>query len=175
MARNKMTHQDGNVGNAVTQRRRKNRKDLEAIKEVAAEFLFRDHFGQIAIGGGDETHVDEDGARAAQALNLALLQGAQQFRLQIERQLAHLIEKERAFVRQLQAADFARNGAGKRALLVAEQLALQQAGGNGRAIQLDKGALAARAQAMDGARQQFFAGSRLALDEHGGIGGRHGR
>ncbi len=46
--------------------------------------------------------------------------------------------------------------------------------GNGRAIQLDEGAIAARAQAMNGARQQFLAGAGLALDEHGRIGGRHG-
>ena len=135
-------------------RRRENRKDLEAVKEVAAELLFRDHFGQIAIGGGDEAHVDGDGPRAAEALDLALLQGAQQFGLQVERQLAHLVEKERAFVRQLQAADLARDGAGERAFLVAEELAFEQSGGNGGAIQLDKGALAARAQAVNGARQQ---------------------
>jgi hypothetical protein len=102
VARDKMAHQDGNVGGAVAQRRRKDRKNLEAVKEVAAEFLFRDHFGQIAIGGGDEAHVDGDGPRAAQALDLALLQSAQQFRLQVERQLAHLVEEERALVRQLQ-------------------------------------------------------------------------
>ena len=122
-----MAHQDGNVGGAVAQRRRKNRKHFEAVKEVAAEFLFRDHFGQIAIGGGDEAHVDGDGPRAAQALDLALLQSAQQLRLQVERQLAHLVEEERALVRQLQAADFARDGAGERALLVAEEFAFEQA------------------------------------------------
>ena len=108
------------------------------------------------------------------ALDLPLLQGAQQLGLQVERHLAHLVEKERALVRQLEAADLARDGAGERALLVAEELAFEQAGGNGGAIQLDEGALAARAQAVDGARQQFLAGSRLALDQHGGIGGRDG-
>ena len=150
------------------------RKDLEPVVEVAAELLFCDHFGQVAIGGGDEAHVDGDGPRAAQALDLPLLQRAQQLGLQVERHLADLVEKERALVRQLEAADLARDGAGERALFVAEELAFEQPGGNGRAIQLDEGALAARAQAMDGARQQFFAGSGLALDEHGGIGGRDG-
>ena len=33
---------------------------------------------------------------------------------------------------------------------------------------------AARAQAMDGAGQQFFSGACFALDEHGCIGGRDG-
>ena len=57
---------------------------------------------------------------------------------------------------------------------MAEKLALEQAGGNGGAIQLDEGVLAALAQAMNGAREQFFAGSGFALDEDGGIGGRNG-
>ena len=47
-------------------------------------------------------------------------------------------------------------------------------GGDGGAVQLDEGALAARAQAVNGARQQLLAGSGFALDEHGGVGGRHG-
>jgi hypothetical protein len=110
-------------------RRRENGEDLEAVKEVAAKLLFRDHFGQVAIGGGDEAHVDGDGPRSAQALDLALLQSAQQLGLQVERQLAHLVEKERALVGQLQTADLARNGAGERALLVAEELAFEQPAG----------------------------------------------
>ena len=88
--------------------------------------------------------------------------------------LADFVEKQRALVRQFQPADLARDGSGECALLVAEEFALEQAGGNRGAVQLDKGALAARAEAMNGARQQFLAGSGLALDEHGGVGGRNG-
>ncbi len=98
VARNKMTHQDGNVGDAVAQRRRKNRKHLEAVKEVAAELFFRDHFGQIAIGGGDQAHIDGDGPRAAEALDLALLQGAQQVSA-ADRAAARPPRRERACLR----------------------------------------------------------------------------
>ena len=94
------------------------------------------------------------------------------FGLQVERQLAHLVQKERAFVGQLHAADLAGDRAGERALLVPEQFALQQPGGNGGAVQLDERAIAARTQAVNGARQQLLAGSRFSLDQHGGIGGR---
>ena len=62
----------------------------------------------------------------------------------------------------------------KAPFLVAEHLAFQQAGGNGGAIQLDEGALAARAEVVDGARQQFLAGAGFAVDQHRGIGGRDG-
>ena len=66
-------------------------------------------------------------ARAAQALELALLQHAQQLRLQLQRDLADLVEKHRAVVGQLEAADALRDRAGERAPLVPEQLALEQA------------------------------------------------
>ena len=129
--------------------------------------------GEIAIGGGDQARVGADGARTAQPLELALLQHAQQLGLQLQRNLAHLVQEHGAAMRQLEAADALRDGAGERALLVAEHLAFQQAGGNGGAVQLDEGALPARAEVVDGARQQFLAGAGLAVDQHRGIGGRH--
>ncbi len=168
-----MAYQNRYVGGALAQRRRKDGKNLEPVKKIVAELFLSDHFSQVAIRRGDQPHVHVDGPRAAQPLDLALLQGAQKFRLQVERQLAHFVEEERAFVRQLQAAHLAHDGAGECAFLMAKELAFEQAGGDGGAIQLDKGALAARAQPVDGARQQLLAGSRLALDQHGGIGRGH--
>ena len=55
---------------------------------------------------------------------------------------------------------------------MAEQFAFEQPGRNGGAVELDEGALAALTEAVNGARQQFLAGSRFSLDEHCGIGGR---
>ena len=76
-------------------------------------------------------------------------------------------------LRQFEASDALRDGAGERALLVAEHFAFQQAGGNGGAVELDEGGLPPRAQVVDGARQQFLAGAGFAVDQHRGIGGRH--
>jgi hypothetical protein len=66
------------------------------------------------------------GSRAADALELALLQHAQQLGLQVERHLADLVEEQRAAVGELERAGARGDGAGERALLVAEQLALEQ-------------------------------------------------
>ena len=63
---------------------------------------------------------------AAHALELALLQHAQQLRLQLEGQLADLVEEQRAAVGQLEAPELPRQRAGERPLLVPEQLALDQ-------------------------------------------------
>src|SRR5690606_16772356 len=62
---------------------------------------------------------------SAQPLDLALLQDAQQLHLDRGGHLAHLVEEERAAVRPLEATLLARDGAGERAALVAEQLALE--------------------------------------------------
>ena len=126
---------------------------------------------EVAIGGGDQAGVGANGARTAEALELALLQDAQQFGLQLERDFAHLVEEDGAAVGEFEAPDALRDGAGEGALLVAEQLAFEQAGGDGGAIELDEGAVFARARVVDGARQQFLAGAGFAVDQHGGIGG----
>ena len=82
---------------------------------------------EVAVGGGDDAHVDRAGLRAAHALELAVLQDAQQLGLQRDGQLADLVQEQRPPVGQLEAAELARQGAGEGALLVAEQLALDQA------------------------------------------------
>ena len=61
-----------------------------------------------------------------EALELALLQDPQQLGLGVHRELANLVEEERAAVGHLEAARQSVRGAGEGAALVAEQLALQE-------------------------------------------------
>ena len=73
-----------------------------------------------------DPHVDTLRPRAAEPLELLLLQHAQQLRLELERNVADLVEEERAAVGELEAADLLRDRAGERAALVAEELALEK-------------------------------------------------
>ena len=110
----------------------------------------------------------------ADALELALLQHAQELRLQVERHVADLVEEERAAVGQLEAAARSRDRAGEGALLVAEELALEQLARDRGAVDRDERARRARrARLVDGARDQLLAGAGLAGDEHGRVGRRH--
>ena len=52
-----------------------------------------------------------DGAVAAQPLELPLLQNAQQLGLQLQRNIADLVQEQRAVVRQFEAPDLLRDGA----------------------------------------------------------------
>ena len=76
--------------------------------------------------------------RAADALDLALLDRAQQLRLQVVAQVADLVEEQRAARGQLELAELLADGAGERALLVAEQRALDQLAGNRREVDGDE-------------------------------------
>ena len=62
----------------------------------------------------------------ADAADLALLQHAQQLRLQRERQLADLVEKQRAAVGFLEQPGLVAHRIGERAAHVTEQLGLEQ-------------------------------------------------
>src|SRR5262249_12294277 len=91
----------------------------------------------------------------------------------VRRDFAHLVEEDGAALGQLETADAAGDGAGEGALLVAEQLALDQAGRQGGAVDLDEGAVLATARRVDGAGDQLLAGARLAGEQHRGVGRRY--
>src|SRR5205085_2020503 len=103
-----------------------NREDVDAVVEVVAEASVLNHRAQVSVRGGDDAHVNLYRARAADATNLALLQGAQQFRLHRNVELAYLVEEERALVRYLEEALLLGVRAGERALLVSEEFGFEK-------------------------------------------------
>ena len=124
------------------------------------------------VGRGHEPDINPDRLRAAQALEFLFLQYTQQLRLQLERDITDFVKEQRALVGQFKPADLGGDGAGERASLVTEQLALQQAGGNGCAVHFDERPLSAPAQVVDRACNEFFARAGLSLNQNSGIGRR---
>ena len=106
------------------------------------------------------------GLVAAELGELRVLEDVQQLGLQRRLHLADLVEEDRAGVRLLELADPRRRGAGERALLVAEQLALEELRGQRRAVDLDERPVLARRPLVDGAGHQLLADAALAADEH---------
>src|SRR5262249_36948718 len=110
------------------------------------------------------------------ALELLLLQHAQQRDLRLGGQLAHLVEEERPARRDLEAALTPLQRAGEGAALVAEQLRPEQGRPGRRAVPAAERRGAARAAprpAVDRARQQLLARPRLARQQHRGVGRRN--
>jgi hypothetical protein len=72
-----------------------NGEDFEAVEQVFTELAIFDLGREVAAGSGNHPHIHADGPGAAQALKFPLLQHAQQLGLQLQRQLANLIQKNR--------------------------------------------------------------------------------
>ena len=167
-----MRGQRQDVVAAVAQRREREGKYVEAVVEIFAEPAGGDFRAQQPIGGRDHAHVERHGGGAADALDLPLLQHAQQLGLQRERHLGDLVEQQRAALGLFELAGMRGVRAGERALLVAKQHGFEHVLGDRRAIDRDEVALRARTRAMDDAREHFLAGARLADDQHRAVGHR---
>jgi hypothetical protein len=111
-----MLDEHGNVVTPLAQRRQFDGKHIQAIEQVFAEFLFGNVLVQIAIGRGDDTHVDMQSSDSAQPFKLAILQYTQEFGLQFGRHFSD-------FIRQFDAPDFLVDRPGECALFVSKELA----------------------------------------------------
>ena len=120
------------------------------------------------VGSGNDTGIQSDCPGAAQPLHLPLLQDPQQLGLKSQLQVAYLVQKDAAVLRQLKFSGPVLRGPGKSAFYVSEQLALQQSGRDGGAVDPDKGAVCPWAVPVDGVGEQLFAGSALAGEQNGG-------
>src|SRR5207248_11404387 len=114
------------------------------------------------------------GGGAAEALDFALLERAQEFRLQARLHLADLVQEQRAAVGLLEAADPPPVGARERALLVSEELRLEQRLRDRGAVHLDQRPARALRLRVDRVGDDLLPGAALALNEHRGLarGGR---
>ena len=83
-----------------------------------------------------------------------------------DRQVADLVEEQRAAVRRRERTRRARPRARERALRVAEQVALDQRLGRRAAVEHDERPLRARRRVVDAARHQLLAGAALAEEQH---------
>ena len=111
---------------------------VEAVVEIFAEAASGHFAAQVAIGGGEDAHVERQRVGAADAFDFLLLQHAQQLRLQRQRHLGDFVEQQRAALRLLELAGMRGVRAGEGAPLVAEQHRFEHVLGNGRAVDGDE-------------------------------------
>ncbi|MCY1517880.1 hypothetical protein D9M68_525830 [compost metagenome] len=149
------------------QRRQLQHRAAQAVVQVLAKAPGRDQRRQVAVRGRHHGKVHALRRLRAQRQHLAFGQHAQQPRLQRHRHVADLVEKQRAAVG-LRDQPFHALGAAacEAAGRVAEELALDQRIGNGRAVHRHEGQRRAPARAVQRARQHLLAAAGLALDQH---------
>ena len=140
--------------------------DAQPVQEVLAELAGGDELVQVAIGGGDDPHVD---ARLrlvrADGLDLAVLEKPQQQRLHPQAHLADFVEKQRAAMRELELAALVAVGAGEAALDVPEELRLEQRLGDAGAVHRHERRQLAAGVAVDVPRDHVLADAALAGDQ----------
>ena len=161
------------VFNALPQRRQLDRDDVDSIVEVVPEAPVFDGLLEIHVRRGNQPEGRLDWPVTANPLDLALLDRAQQLRLQIQSQVANFVEEERAAVGPLELADLLAHGAGERALLVAEQHRLDELLRDRREVHGDERAIGRLALAMQAPREELLAGAALAQDQDGRRKARH--
>ena len=161
--------QFADIGRALAQRRNLQVHDVEPEHQIFAERAGAHRVGQDAVGGGDDADVDRHGLRPADAVDDALLDGAQQFGLQAHVHFGNFVEQQRAAIGFLELADAAAERAGEGAFLMAEQFGLQEVLGDRGAIDGDERLLGALRARMNIARQHFLAGAAFAGDQHRGV------
>src|SRR5918996_2446030 len=142
---------------------------VQPVVEVLAELPVVNPLGEVAVRRRDHADVDLDRHVRSDPLELALLENAQQLGLRAERHLANLVEEDRPLVRGLEAPLAHRHRAGERALLVAEQLRLEQGLRQRGAADLHQWMRIPLAGPMQRLRDEHLPGARLAADEHRGI------
>ncbi|AUX48415.1 uncharacterized protein SOCE26_099490 [Sorangium cellulosum] len=164
--------EEGDVLHALAERGHDDGHDVEAIEEILAEAAVADLGAEVAVGRGDDADVDVFLVQGADAGDAPLLEHAEELHLDGGGSVADLVEEEGAAVRGGEQARLVARGAGEGAAHVAEQLALQELGRQGAAVDGDEGPAAPLGEVVERARRQLLAGAGLAEQEDGGVGGR---
>src|SRR2546427_744980 len=141
----------------------------------SAAAALADEAGEVAVRGGDHPHVDPERVLASDPLERLLLERAQDLRLGLEAHVPDLVQEERAAVGHLELPAAARQRPGERALLMAEQLGLDQLFGDRGTVDLDEGTLVTSGLDMDSPGDELLAAAVLAVDQHAAVGGRRCR
>ena len=134
--------------------------------QIGAKAPFHHLLAQIAVRRRQHPHIDPQAAVIADALNIAILQHAQQLRLQRQRQFANFIKEQGAVISHLKFTAAVADSPGKRPFHMAKQLALRHAFRQRRAVEIDQRVSRPRRALMHRLRHQLFPGAGFAADQY---------
>ena len=123
---NEPIREHADVDGPLTQRGQPDRERVHAIVQVLAEAAVANELIERPVRRRDQSEVHLHRALSAQPLESPVFKHSQQLGLGDKRQVADLIEEQRAAVGELDASGLAIVGAGERAFFVAENLGLEE-------------------------------------------------
>src|SRR3981081_181608 len=124
--------------------------------------------GKIDLGERDDSGFDAQGFCAPRALECASREAGEELALSRRREGGDFVEHDGAVAAELEAAEFAFDGAGERAALVAEQFAFDKLWWKTGAINFEERCVAAGPKFVNEPREMIFAGAAFAGDEQRG-------
>jgi len=124
-----MVDEKRKVAVALAERGDEDGHDVDAEVEVFTESALANGVFEVFVGGSDQTEIDFAGDAAAEPLNGAFLEDAQELALQVGIEGRDFVEKERAGVGRFNHTGLGGIGAGEGSLFVAEEFGLHQSFG----------------------------------------------
>src|SRR5712691_5741200 len=122
-----MMRQGIDVFAAVTQWRDVDLDGIQAKEEVLAEPAGSSLRIHVGVGGREHSYVDAPSRGRADTLEISRFQNAQEFRLQVKRNIGDFVQEQRAAISEFETPDAIGPRIGKRAFYVTEELALENA------------------------------------------------
>ena len=159
--------QQDRVAATLPQRRKAHGHHRQPVIQVLAELPLAHGPVEIGVGRADHPGIEGLLRGAADAPHRSLFERGQQLGLERGREQPDLVEEQDPSGGRLEQAGLRATGVGEGALLVTEELALQQGLGDGRTVEIHERPLGAGPVAVEQLRHQVLARSRLALDEDG--------
>ncbi|OQA03053.1 MAG: hypothetical protein BWY69_00684 [Planctomycetes bacterium ADurb.Bin401] len=165
----KIIGKEHNIVFSFAQRREENRKNVNSVIKVFPEKFFFNLLLEIFISSDDDSHITLYCINASNTFELLELYNSKQFDLEIHREIANFVKKDRSAVGFFESANFAFSRARKSAFLMAEKLAFKQRFRQSGTVYFDKRLICSAAVVMYGVRNEVFACSAFASDQHCGV------
>jgi hypothetical protein len=157
-----------NVVATLAQRGNENRQDVQSIVQIFAKLTYLDECRQVLVSGGNHANVHVVRPVTAHGSKVPRLEPPQKLRLQVDRQLADLVEQQRAAVCLREQAVARLHGSRECPARMPKELRLEQVFRNGSNVHRDEGAVTTSAASVDRTRDELFADPGFAGHEHGG-------
>src|SRR5262249_12605898 len=142
---------------------------VEPEEQVTPERAGANEGLEVPVRRRHEPDVDAARLDATQAKELARFEHAEELGLRRERQLADLVEQDRRAVGGFEQPGLRLRRAGEGAALVAEELRLEHAFGQRRAVDPHHRLRASTREAVDAFRGDALSDARLAEEQHGEV------
>src|SRR5262249_3778975 len=171
VALDEVVDQQGNVIGSLTEGWHSYGENIQSIEKILAKRAIRDGLFQLAVGRGYHPYVNRDRLDATNALNFPFLEDSEQCYLGFRRQIADLVEENRASISRLKPSQALLECSSEGAFFMPEQFRDNERGWNRCTVHLNEGMAGASRSVVNGASHQFFPRSCFTKDEHCGIRG----